>query len=397
MIADNRYFPWFDQLYTNSDSRYASFDMHGFFLSGRHGYCQQSRAKHEDNIVYFSELLGEVKLAEVGASLAQAGLTNPIPADWRWYADMKVRLPAFLQAQGLEMSGYVPVSKHIGFGASAVMMQLQTSVSMVPDGETREKLYLDAPGNQLLFSQTVQNIYKELGIKRTSFSQVGCGDVVVYLDLYDVSEYEYKCKKLDWGAWFGVIIPCGQPRDIHNLGSLPFGSECGSWGLFIAPRIEMELKDDLRFGIQGRVIQRFNRSIARRIPIGKEQQQFAPIVGSMEVDQEPTLMISPYLVVEDIRGGFGVQARYTLAVHPHDTFFAEIANSNLRPQLGDVDYYSGWVQEYGTIRLFYDMNHDKVSEYSPLVYVSWDIPMNHLAGRCFAKTNKIAIGCNFNF
>ena len=240
-------------------------------------------------------------------------------------------------------------------------------------------------------------MYQELGITSTTFNEVGVGDVVVYLSIYDVHEYKYKFRKIDWGAYFGIIIPSGTRENISNIASIPFGGPYGSWGWFIAPRAEFELREDLKFGIQGRLTQRLDKCFVGRIPTGKEQPLFAPVIGSINVDIEPTLSLAAYFAFEDLRAGFGAQAKYTLSYHEHDFFRAKIKNSPLIPKFKDMNYFSGWTQEYGTIRLFYDIGHDKTWQYRPIVYFTWDIPMNHLGGRGFAKTNRVSIGCNFNF
>ncbi len=197
MIWDNRYFPWFDQLYTGSDSRHSNLDIQGFFIAGSHAFRQQSRAAKEEQTVYYPEIFGELKLAEVGLSLAAAGLMNPIPADWLWNSDINAFMPSVLEGQGVSFSGYASLSDHIGIGGSAFLMNLNASVAVVPTPETVSLLFLTNPGNQVLFSQTVQKIYQQLGITSTSVHEVGVGDVVVYLNVYDTHDYRFKFKKID--------------------------------------------------------------------------------------------------------------------------------------------------------------------------------------------------------
>ncbi|MCX5924382.1 MAG: hypothetical protein NTZ68_03095 [Candidatus Dependentiae bacterium] len=398
MVWDNRYFPWFDQLYTGSDSRHSNLDVQGFFVTGGDAFRHQSRASKNEQIISYPELWGELQLAEVGASMTAVGLQNPIPADWLWLADFNVGMPASLEGQGIALAGYASLTDHIGIGASAFFMNLNAMVSLVPTEETVSKLNLKTPGNQALFTQTVQQFYKELGITSTTFNEVGVGDVVVYLSIYDVKEYRYKFRKVDWGMYLGLIIPSGTQESITNLASVPFGGPYGSsWGWFLAPRAEFELREDLKFGVQGRFTQRLSKCFLGRIPINKEQPLFAPVVGSINVDIDPTFSLAAYFAFEDLRAGFGVQAKYTISFHDHDTFKASLNNSSLKPKFKNMNYYSGWTQEYATVRLFYDIAHNKTWEYRPLVYFTWDIPMNHLGGRGFAKTNRVSIGCNFNF
>lgn len=397
MTWDNRYFPWFDQLYTGKDSRYANLDINGFFITGGDAYRLEPRANKDELKVSYPELWGELNLFEVGESLSAVGLNNPIPADWLWLQDFKARMPASIEGQGATVAAYAPITKHIGIGGNTMFMKTQALVSIVPDADAVSKLHLDTPGNQALFTQTIHKMYKELGITGSSVQEIGVGDIILYLSLYDVHEYKYKFRKLDWGVLLGVIIPSGLAQDPNNIASLPYGGDWGGWGWFLAPRAEFELREDLKFGIQARVTQRMDRSFIGRIPVGKEQSLFAPIVGCVGIDNGTTFSIAPYFVFEDLRAGFGMQAKYTLTVHERDEFFAKITNSSVTPRFQDKNFFSGWTQEYATIRLFYDVGHDKNWKHQPLAYFTWDIPMNHIEGRGFGITNRISIGCNVNF
>ena len=51
MVWDNRYFPWFDQLYTGSDSRHSNLDVQGFFVTGGDAFRHQSRASKNEQII----------------------------------------------------------------------------------------------------------------------------------------------------------------------------------------------------------------------------------------------------------------------------------------------------------------------------------------------------------
>jgi hypothetical protein len=397
MTWDNRYFPWFDHFYNASDSRHGYIDFSPFFLTSHSAFRYEMRASKDDQLISIPELFGEVDLVEISKSIVKAGQPNPLPDDWLWLSEFRVKTPSSLEAQGFTLKGYAPITKHFGVGGSMLMQKLNTFVSVIPDESSTEKLFLTTPGNQALFTQTLQKIYKAIDIKSTSQQTIGIGDIVVYANIHDTHEYKYKFKKLDWGVLAGFIIPSGIPKDPYSLASLPFGSEYKAWGWFIAPRIEFEIRDDMKAGFQARVVKRFDTCVNNRIPLGKENTLFAPLVGNVGVNQGSTFGFCGYFVFEDIQAGFGVQLQYTLTVHEHDFLKASLPNLTAQPNFINTNYYSGWTQEYLTVKLLYDIAYDKDWKYKPLAYFSWDIPMNHLAGRGFAQTQKISLGCNINF
>lgn len=397
MIWDNRYFPWFDQLYTGSDSRHGFLDLNGFFVTSGDSFRFDHKANKEEQTVSVTELWGLLNLSTVGSSMALAGLSNPIPQDWQWLSDFNATLPSSIEGQGVAFACYAPIGKHFGLGANGFIMQLNSFTCILPMPESVSKLNLSTPGNQALFTQMINTMYQELGIYSTSVQQVGVGDVVVYAALHDTHEYKYKFRKLDWGLHLGAIIPSGLKHDFNNLGSVPLGSEFGLWGWFASLFAEFELKEDWKFGIQARLTQRIDRCVTGRIPIGEEQPLFAPIVGCLNIDSGMTCSVAPYVAFEDLRAGFGVMAKYTITVHESDVFSARITDSDLIAKMKKLNYFSGWTQEFATFKLFYDIGHDKNWEKRPFAYFAWDVPMNYIAGRGFAKTNRISLGCNVNF
>jgi len=397
MCWDNRYFPLFEHMYTGADSRESNLDTTFFVIKGGDAFRFQSRANKEELAITFPELWGELDLVQVANSMVKAGEPNPLPDDWLWLSEIKAFMPASIEGQGGIISGFVPFLSHFGIGGSIMVQQLNNFVSVVPGNEAISKLNLNTPGNQAVFMQTMQRIYQTIGINSTASQSVGVGDIVLYASLHDTHEYKYKFHKLDWGVLGGIIIPNGLKQDFSNLASLPFGGMFGGWAWFLVPRAEFELRDDLIFGFQARIIQRFDHCAISRIPFGNENMLFAPKVGQVYIDQGTTYSVAPYFVFQNIRAGLGVQLQYTITGHEHDYFSSNcIANGN-KPQFCEMNYYSAWTQEYFTFKLFYDIGYDKNWKNKPSAYFIWDIPMNHVAGKGFARTNRVSIGCNINF
>lgn len=397
MVWDNRYFPWFDKLYVGSDSSHPHLDTNVFFTTGGTAFRYHFRAAHDEQTIFYPELWGELNLVDVSKALVTVGKPNPLPADWRWLTEIKAQMPSSLEGQGCQIAGYIPISKHFAVGGSTLLFKMDSYVSVVPAAETISKLQLNMPGNQAIFLETMSRIYQEVGINSTTSQQIGVGDVVVYGHLFDILEYKYKMRKLDWGILAGVIIPSGMKQDPANLASLPFGGDFGGWGWFLAPRAEFDLREDLKFGIQGRVTQRLDHVVNTRIPVGDEQVLFAPIVGPVCINQGTTYGLAPYFVFEDVRAGFGVFLQYTVNIHEHDDFNVKLLNVKYSANMSNAYCFSRWTQEYLTVKLFYDIAHDKDWKNRPMAYFSWDIPMNHAGGRAFGRTNQVSIGCNVNF
>lgn len=402
MTWDNRNFPLFDISYNGSDSRHSFLDINGFFVRSSDAFRHDLKSDRDEQTVSIPELSGDLNLADIGSALELLGRKNPMPDDWLWFSDFKVCMPSSIEGQGASFAGYRPITNHIGIGGSLFVVNLTSLVHFIPAAGAVEKLSLKDPGNQALFTQTLQKFEEELGIKSRTLREISMSDVVIYISIFDTHEYRFKFRKLDWGVLVGAIIPSAAPRDIYNVASVPLGSEYGAWGWFVAPRIELELKEDFIFGVEGRFTQRMDKTFVDRIPVGNEQSLFAPAIGLVHVDSDPTWAIAPYFAFQDLRAGFGMHVRYTISHHDHDLFIAKyvkpVSSSDLlQPKLKHKSSHSAFTQEYATVQLVYDIAHDKSWDCRPMAYFGWDIPMNHLAGRGFAKTNRISIGCNFNF
>lgn len=386
-------------MYNGSDHRHAHLITDGFLILGGDAYRMEARAIEEEQIISIPELWGNLKLANVANSLTTIGKSNPIPTDWRWLSDMNAAMTSSLDGQGILIAGFVPIKSFFGIGASTLVMHLDSVVRVLPAADTTKKLYLTIPGNMALFTQMMHSFYQELNISSVISQETGAGDSVVYAALYGIKEYEYKMKKIDGCVLLGCIVPTGVKYNPYNLASVPFGGN-GLWGLFLAPTVEFELKDDLKFGLQARVTKRLSRSIKSRIPVNNEQPLFSPYVGSVYEKSGTSFTGTAYLALEEVRGGFGVQLQYTITYHEQDSFSAKAINgplTKITPDFSNMECHSSFLSEYLTLRVFYDVAHDRDWKHRPLITACWDIPRNYIGGKAFAKTNRVSLGCTVNF
>ncbi len=85
---------------------------------------------------------------------------------------------------------------------------------------------------------------------------------------------------------------------------------------------ELELKEDLTFGLMFRAIKRFKKTENFRMPLRRgdklvptEPEEYGVLVGPVKVDPGWTFVFNPSVETAHLRQGFGLKAMYTLVSH----------------------------------------------------------------------------------
>lgn len=325
-------------------------------------------------------------------------------------------LPGRLDAAGVALRWYYALNPHWEIGGSWLVMGARSRLDTVL--RNGNMTLTEGDKRDIQASHELSALFNN--VKSFIWSQVGVGDLDLYLRLGALKHYFLRCKTVDAGIKLGLIAPLAPKRDIFNPASVPFGGN-GHWGMYIDGAVDTELKDDLFAGFNIRFIQRFARTQSLRLPLkdmvlereksdptkksdkDKEDKDaiivpvglpslFAPAIGRVSVQPGFTFVFAPYLGMGGLRDGFGAKLQYTLIMHAHDTL------SDRRPKPADpldMDFFhhrSSWAREYITFSILYDFAQDKECRgRAPLLSLDIDYPVGFFASRQSFKTVGISL------
>jgi hypothetical protein len=407
MVLDNRYFNLAPKLYTGTRKKTRTISSDLIFMTGGDIFSSLSMPVQQ-NIGYpalfgkLTDRTGNIDLNAIDEAIRELTgnptlLTTPLVSG----RDAEVDIAAHLQAQGCKIEAHIPLTNHFSLGFSSMFIRTIGEARMSWNEDSAERLGVKKTdstyyNSEISFVENLTKVQKAVGMNENVWRSTGAGDIVLQGSWYNSEEYKWKFRTIDFSASVGLIIPTGMESSLYNIASMPLGGQ-GHWGWFLSPHIELELKDDLKIGCMVRLTKRLHKTKELRVPILSETPLMAPYRAAVKVSPGATFSFSPYLVIEHVSAGFGCELRYSLNYHETDTFVDARADKTRNMKLVNLIPYSTWTQEYLTLKIFYDIVQNNRSKIKPVFNFTWDIPLDYVAGKSFAKTHGISLGCNFNF
>lgn len=364
-------------------------------------------AKREGNCGIF-EVLGIYNQMQVANALVALGFSNPLLPEFAILVEQERPIPWIMrgkiQAQSLSFAYNQRVfqrcfdsnSFDCSFGFSWFFMHSFSYINFSMSAEQQRGLGLsDSELADLDRIRREMNI--ESGLEAPTSTQAGLSDIDFYIRCGGLWDYFLKFKHIDAGIRFGLLINSGVTRDINNPASIPFGGD-GFFGIYCANDIELEIREDWKFGWLTRLNVRFGKTSQERISLENEQPLFGVTTGNVYVEPGPTFIFAPYFSVEDIRDGLGVQMNYTLVWHLDDLWRDERIVKSPPATLQEINNVTSWVAEYLTVNLFYDFSKVRREMCdAPKLWCRWDLPIRVAAAERISKTNRISCGMIFSF
>lgn len=389
MVYDNRYFPLIQKPYISVDGRESHFAVDGFVTTAHSAFGVLEE-------VGIPEIFGQFDEAQLAFSLMSVGLPNPLPP---LFLDTKLpwSMNGKIQSQGADFSYEQYIAYGFSCGIYALVMRVNSTIDFLFQQGDQTTAKINGPGDILMLDDVRREMLNELGLTCDHVQQHGPGDLDVYLRWSGYWKYLLKLRTLRTGCRLGALVPTGVRKDIFQPASVPFGGN-GHWGVYASVDSELEVKEDWKFGLLGRVSKRFARTRLERMPFHFEQPLFGVITGPARVNPGVTGIVSLYAQFEGLRDGFGLRTQYTLISHQEDQWCDERSDKTIPVNLNPLIERSGWGAEYITLTAFYDF--EKVNECrnnAPIINLSWDLPVDWLVGHRFVKTFKITFGLEFNF
>jgi hypothetical protein len=386
MNYDNRFFPFGPRLYSRSHERYSNIIPELFFVVVDHAWASEGE-------MGLFQLFGDYDLNAIGHALEIIGKQNPVATQWRaamipWHMDGKIR------ALGIALSYNQSLHNNVSWGISSALMNVRSWLEPrlgkvgFALGGADDLAELDAERRQA---------NKELEFCQVVNNTTGFTDIDTYLRLGNMWHYPSKFKRIDVGIKVGLLLPSGVKRNPNNPASIPFAGD-GHTGMYTAVDAEFELRDMIKIGFELRLIGRFARNLHERLPVDQEPLNFGAVVGTFRIRPFLTLVGTPYLLLEDIREGFGIGIQYRGIKHFGDCWTDQRAIKTIPVKRKRAEHLSAWVAEYLSVNLLYDFaKRTEKRNFAPLVYAVVDIPVQWLGAWRASKSFKVSLGIEFNF
>lgn len=371
-----------------------SFQIQPFFLT-----ADQAFDGHGQEVPLFG--YGDVPygVRNLDSALLTAGIVDQsfVRSDWQARLTRGPYLMnGLLDAYGVAFSFFHPFTDHMGFGFRTGVLKLNSCFNLVRDANNFESVVF-GPGDLFDLQALQQNVHGALGIAGYVWNEYSMTDTELYFRLFSVHDYAYMCRLVDAGVSFGVVIPTAKKRVLSNPASIPAGGD-GHWGIYAEGNVDAILKQDVRASVLLRLQQRFKSTDNQRMPAGSEPTMFGALVGQAEVKPGFTFLLSPYVVFERLREGFGIYLGYSLVKHLCDAWIDRRCDREVPARLGVLRAESEWAAERVHCGLFYDLDLGlREYRYTPIISLNVDVPVSWMIAERSAATYGVSLGIEMHF
>ena len=363
------------------------FTIQPFFETARHSMNEFAKESplYDYGVTY--------KLANINQAIVQAGLspTSLIPTFWQGVLTVgEFRMTGHFETEGLAFHWYHIFANNWAVGMRGEAMHAQAHMELVK-GHPFDTNTIGGPGDENELLSVIQSMDSALNTRSRAWSEFVLDDTELYVQLFTKWTYCYKCRFMKPGLTLGLIFPTSNTRTLNDPAAVPVAGD-GHWGVFVDATLDAILRYDLRAGLWMRFQKRLPRTDRLRVPTALEPPMFGAVIGNFRVDPGLTFLLSPYLIKEGLREGFGLRVGYTFIKHFHDTFEDQRANKTVPVNLGTMIENSSWGLDYVTAGFLYDFAYGKVERsFEPVVSLLVDVPLDLLATERAFKTYGVSL------
>lgn len=384
MVYDNRFIPLFESPRILINQLQQRITTNLFVATGNNAVGTT------DKQIGIPEIFGTFDLHQIAEAFPLMGLPNPLPTELQ-LEQFPFTVTGKIQAQGVDGLVHLKVNDYLSFGGSWMLMRLNNAQLFF---ENNIKCALTTPAQIDAFRR---EILADLGFCGPNYNRVAFGDSECYIRLGRSWEYVAKIRYVDVGARFGFLLPTGARRDINIPASVPFGGD-SMWGIYGEVDGLFELKEDMKLGLLFRLNQRFPKIIDERLSVNGEPYIFGATCGAIQVKPGFTFIWSPFVVLENIRAGFGMGVQYHLTYHHRDNIIDKRTNKTIPIQLEKMIQYSKWGTDYVTIDMLYDFGKElRCRSFAPVLSFRVDIPAYFFVTEHVPQTYRVSLGLEFDF
>ncbi len=388
MVFDNRYIPLLQRPRKLIDCRQSKLSSDLLFATS------SSAFDTNEEEIGIPEIFGTFDQGVLGESFTTAGLVNPLRTEW-YGAKIPWKIDGKMQVQGVKFDYHQKISKLVSVGASWLFLRLNMyNFYLLKIQDINFSL---GPSDPVELDDIRRKMFKDIGITNNHTTQIGFGDIDMYLRIGGTWDYTLKCRLIDIGLRGGILAPSGQSALISSASSAPFGGN-GHWGFYIEADGLFEVREDMKVGFYTRLSKRLPKTCIHRMPVLTEPHIFGVVEGPARVNPGVTFVLSPFFILENVRQGLGFGVQYTLTTHFHDEWDDMRADQKVPVNLKQIEKTSDWSTSYVTLNVFYDFGKAKANRgFSPVVNFYWDVPAMLFTPKRSLKTHKVTLGVEFPF
>ncbi len=390
MVFDNRYLPLLQRPHLTADGTQSEFAP-TLFVTTANNSIDGTQA-----LIPLDQIFGKFDQVQLADGITAFGNINPLPSQFQgvltsipWSVEGK------RQAQGAGFIWRQSITDWLSTGFSWLFMRVESRHIFKLDLNKIEPAVSLSAGDLVLLDDNRRSMFTQVCIREGNTAQLGFGDIDWYLRFGKRWEYAYRFRRIDAGFRLGTLFPTGLTREENRPASIPFGGN-GHWGIYAAIDSMFELREDWKVGFLFRVNKRFEKIKNMRAPVAKEPSIFGSSVASIKVNPGPTVILSPYILLENLRKGLALGVNFTLTWHDKDEYKDARADRSVPLNLETVRSHSDWASEYFTLNILYDFGKVKVHRnFNPIITFRWDIPSTLFIAKGVNKTNRVTVGIDF--
>lgn len=400
MVFDNRFLPLYPPLRLHRGQLPASWTLNA--IIGTAGVAIDDTDSQKE--IGIPEIFGRLDEGSLGTAAELVGKKNPLRTEWSGQS-IPLRINGKQQIEGISLSAFQPLYDCFFVSLSCLFMRVNSRHEFFIRDKS-DTVGAENFGSELNADQRVQldvarrKLFSELSLRENHAPQIGMSDLDIAFGVRHAWDFACKFRRIDVDMRVGMIAPTGIRHDLDVPGSIPFGGD-GFWGVYFDAQALFELKEDMKFGLLGRVIKRLPKTSLERISVAGEPVIFGATVGSVYRNPGVTVVFSPFIALEHLRNGFGLSLSYTLVHHRPDSVADRrppIEQTAVKANIDALVDYSSWTSDYLTLAAFYEIDWlCEREKLIPTVSFRWDIPATLLAGGRMVKTHLLSGGIEIAF
>jgi len=401
-IYDNRFIPLFDPPRLSLDGTDSVFGAYPMAATASVAFSDRDEGKE----VGIPEIYGTLDLIKLDNALGIKGCVDEtvrLDPSLRGGGGVPWHINGKLQFQGISFWYHQGITDYLSAGATWYFLRANAH-----DNYQRiDTNLILGTGDREELERKRRAIMDALGLCPGQWGDAGFGDIDAYFRLGKRWDYRARFRRIDVGLRVGMLAPTGVIRAENRVPSVPFGGN-GFWGVYTALDLLLEPKEDLKVCLLARVSKRLPRETCRRFPVDCEPQIFGATMAQVKIDPGLTSIVAPCVILENLRGGFGLALQYTLVYHLRDSwkcvsitdcaFKEALTPEKIKENTCNVEKATKWGADYITLDAFYDFGRMKIfREFDPVVSLRWDIPRSMIVASRSAKTNRLSLGVEVAF